>query len=171
MSVVNKRPWYREPLVWMVIAIPMSAVIAGMVMIYLAVDSDDGLVTDDYYKVGKEINLVVARDRAAVDYGLDAQLALLEDESQVVLNVQGKPEWSLPEHIEVRFMHATRPGFDRILLLVRGDSGEFRAPIPDLVIGKWHVQLAADDWRLLGAMNYPDEQQLSIKTEAVIPET
>ena len=36
----------------MVIAIPLSAVLAGIVMITIAGKTEDGLVVDDYYKVG-----------------------------------------------------------------------------------------------------------------------
>ena len=49
-------PWYREPLVWMVVAIPAAAVIAGAVMLVLANATWDGLVADDYYERGMQIN-------------------------------------------------------------------------------------------------------------------
>ena len=52
----STRPWFREPWVWLLIALPASAVLGGMVTIWIAVDSDDGLVVDDYYKRGLEIN-------------------------------------------------------------------------------------------------------------------
>ena len=45
--------WKREPLVWMLIAIPFSAVVMGVVMITLAIQSSSGLVVDDYYKKGQ----------------------------------------------------------------------------------------------------------------------
>ncbi len=51
-SLVPAVPWYRYKLVWMIIAIPAASVIAGINMIYLAVNTDDGLVVDDYYKEG-----------------------------------------------------------------------------------------------------------------------
>jgi len=52
MNATNSpiRNWKREPLVWMLIAIPLSAVIMGVVMITLAIQSFSGLVVDDYYK-------------------------------------------------------------------------------------------------------------------------
>ena len=52
-----KKPWYREPWVWLMIALPASAVVGGIITIYLAVSTSDGLVVDDYYKRGKAINL------------------------------------------------------------------------------------------------------------------
>ena len=84
-----KRPWYREPWVWLMIAFPMTAVIAGMTTIYLAVSTADGLVVDDYYKRGKAINMDLARDAAAARYQLKASIDIdLQDNSvQLLLEV------------------------------------------------------------------------------------
>ena len=68
-------PWHREPLVWMVLAIPAAAVVAGAVMLVLANATWDGLVADDYYKRGLEINRSLARDEEAVRLGIHASLA------------------------------------------------------------------------------------------------
>jgi hypothetical protein len=72
--MTDTRPWYAEPWVWLIIAIPLTAVIVGMITIYLAVSTSDGLVVDDYYKRGKAINVDLARDRAAARYELRAQI-------------------------------------------------------------------------------------------------
>ena len=69
-----KKPWYREPFVWLVILFPASAVIGGMITISLAISSDDGLVVDDYYKRGLEINRTLERDKAAARHGIQATL-------------------------------------------------------------------------------------------------
>ena len=63
----QNRHWYNFPLVWMMISIPFSAVIMGVVMIWLAVDTNDGLVVDDYYKQGLEINGLISRDKKAAE--------------------------------------------------------------------------------------------------------
>ncbi len=73
--------WKREPLVWMLIAIPFSAVIMGVVMITLAIQSWSGLVVDDYYKKGKQINRVLARDKFAYELGLAAGFKIENDGS------------------------------------------------------------------------------------------
>ena len=75
-SDVPVRNWKREPLVWMLIAIPLAAVIMGVVMLTLAIQSYSGLVVDDYYKKGKQINRVLARDRFAYELGLAAGFEL-----------------------------------------------------------------------------------------------
>ena len=67
--------WYREPFVWLLIAFPATAVIVGFTLLGLAIYSDDGMVEDDYYRKGKEINRVLARDQAAAKHGLESTLA------------------------------------------------------------------------------------------------
>ena len=67
----EKKPWYAEPWVWLMISFPLAAVIGGMITIYLAVLTSDGLVVDDYYKRGKAINVDLARDRAKELFGAD----------------------------------------------------------------------------------------------------
>ena len=74
-NVSGASPWYREPLVWMVLAIPAAAVIAGAVMLVLANATWDGLVTDDYYQRGMQINRSLTRDAEAARLGLEATLA------------------------------------------------------------------------------------------------
>ncbi len=37
------RPWYREPMVWLVIALPMSAVLAGLITFWIAWQGADSV--------------------------------------------------------------------------------------------------------------------------------
>ena len=59
----DTRPWYSHPYVWMVIAFPLAAVIAGFITLTLAIQSDTGLVVDDYYRKGQAINQIIERDQ------------------------------------------------------------------------------------------------------------
>ncbi len=49
-------PWYRQFWPWFIVSIPATTVLACLVLITLAVISDDGLVSDDYYREGLAIN-------------------------------------------------------------------------------------------------------------------
>ena len=55
-SMTKTNRWYREPIMWLVIAFPLTAVIVGFVSLALAIRSDDGMVEDDYYKQGMTIH-------------------------------------------------------------------------------------------------------------------
>lgn len=145
-------PWYREPLVWMLIAIPALSVVSGTAMLILALNSRDGLVADDYYRRGMEINLELDRDRAAQHRGVSAVLDI-DAGKNIALTLHQPPEQS-PAQLELRLLHATRAGFDRVLLLPRGRDGRYRGAALNLVPGKYYVQVAAEDWRIIGTLRY-----------------
>ena len=45
-------PFYKEPLVLLLVVPPIAAIIWGMVMLTLAFNGKDSLVSDSYYKEG-----------------------------------------------------------------------------------------------------------------------
>lgn len=145
-QINRKTAWHREPLVWLVIAFPLAAVLGGFATLMLAVRSWDGLVVDDYYKKGLEINKVIARDDAAVTSGYSATLAVDPDRVTVKLaNAQGKP---LPAGIKVSFIHATRAGLDRELDMPLSGDDRYVAPMSVLPPGHWHVHIETPEWRI-----------------------
>jgi uncharacterized protein len=159
----ENRPWYREPFVWLIIALPLTAVIAGLTTLYIAVVTRDGMVADDYYQRGLEINRFLDRDRAAARLGLKAQLHLdAATESVVVRFVETVPGAMLPKTITLHWMYATRSGHDRTEQLVLARDGAYRAEIPELVPGHWYVRIEAQDWRLQGSMRMPEDTGLAL---------
>ena len=121
-------PWYREPLVWLLILFPATAVVSGFATLWLAIGSDDGLVEDDYYRRGKEINRVLSRDRAAQRYGLESTLALDSARDELRMDLAASGLKTLPARVELRFLHATRAGLDRIVSLERAGRRLPRPP-------------------------------------------
>jgi len=153
-TLKQKTPWYREPWVWLMIALPMSAVIGGMITIYLAVTTSDGLVVDDYYKRGKAINLDLARDEAAARYQLRASIDLDMRDNLVQLQLESAAA-TLPKMLTFSLLHPTRPGHDQIILLRHAGDGVYYGDIDEVARGKWYLQLEADDWRLSGKLQVP----------------
>ena len=151
----SPKPWYREPFVWLLILFPLTAVIAGFVTLGLAITSDDGMVEDDYYRRGKEINLVLARDQAAAALGLQGRVEIDDAKHQLLIRLTARTPGTIPENVELRFLHATRAGVDRALVVPRQSGGLYQAPLPELAPGRWNVQLAAPDWRLMGSLIVP----------------
>ena len=149
-----KRPWYREPWVWLLIALPMSAVIGGIITIVIAVSTSDGLVVDDYYRRGKAINRDLARDRMAAQYRLEAHFDFGADGRRVGLSLRA-PDYRPPETLMLAVLHPTRKGLDQRVLLVRTQPGRYTGRLDLLAPGNWYVQLEADDWRLSGKLQAP----------------
>jgi hypothetical protein len=165
MSAPEARPWYREPLVWLLIAFPVSAVVGGFVTLALAIKTNDGLVADDYYWQGLQINRVLDRDRKAADEGIGANVVFDYQRAIVKVRLVAHPAVNFPAALQLSFLNATRARHDRTLELPRALNGDYEAPLPDLVPGHWYVQIEATDWRLLGSVRIPEENQVRIASE------
>ena len=164
-AATSPAPWYREPLVWMLIAIPGSAVLVGMLLLTLAIRSYDGLVVDDYYARGKQINQSLQRDRAAARHGLSASLNV--HAGGIALTLAGDSNFEPPAILSLGLYHATRGGHDRELTLVRSQDQVYRADLAPLPAGAWELQLASGDWRLTGRLHAPGESD--VRMVPVVP--
>lgn len=150
----QRKNWKQEPLVWLLIAIPATAVIMGVVMLTLAIQSYSGLVVDDYYKKGKQINRIIARDRFAYELGLAASVHFSVDGNIEVRFAPGV-DFVPAGDIELSLVHATKPGLDQALVLERGDSSLLRGKLNLRGEGRWNLYLQTADWRLTGSLQYP----------------
>lgn len=153
----QRKSWKQEPLVWLLIAIPMAAVIMGVVMLTLAIQSYSGLVVDDYYKKGKQINRVIARDRLAYELGLAAAVGFSDDG---LVEVRFAPELGFVpgDKIELSLVHATKPGLDQSVVLTRKGGLLLTGDLSLRGEGRWNLYLQTPDWRLTGSLQYPLHQ-------------
>lgn len=143
------RPWYREPLVVMVVAIPGLTVIGCMVTLWLAIRSDDGVVVDDYYKRGLAINRQLERDEAARRHGIAPSLAIARERGEIALTLTAGPGFRQPATIRLSLLRAGRAGEDRIVTLAQAGDGRYHGTTAPLAMGRWYTLLEADDWRNL----------------------
>lgn len=155
MNTTDVRPWYREPWPWILAAGPFIVVIAGLYTAWLAVKSNDGLVTDDYYKKGLSANQTIARSEQATRMGLVAGIRITSDTLSVRLQASEKG-FAMPPTLVATISHPTRAGLDQSRVLVRtGDlyAGEVRLPSA----GHWLVLLEDEPktWRLMGNVILP----------------
>jgi len=148
-------PWYRHRWPWFLMAGPGLVVVASFITLRLAIVSNDGLVTEDYYKKGLAINQTLAlNDRARV-LGLEAGVRL--NLESISIRISSKvADFSPPSQILVKITHPTRAGLDqsRVLSLENGRyNGKFKLP----AAGHWLVQVedAAKTWRMLGNIVLP----------------
>lgn len=159
-------PWYRHRWPWFLISGPLIVAIAGFITLGLAAHNADGLVADDYYKRGKEINADLSRDREAARLGLAAQVVLAQNGAVRAQLASTQP---LP-HLFATFAHATQSGRDLQVKLPLVAPGEYGAPAALLPPGKWHVILTGPDrkWRLMGTAQ-SDNGTLSLKLAPAAP--
>ncbi len=155
MTAAVARPWYREPWPWILASGPAIVVVAALYTAWLAVVSNDGLVTDDYYRKGLSANQTIARSEQAAKMGLVAGIRVSSDVLSVRLQAADK-SFVMPPTLALTITHPTRAGLDQSRVLLRnGDlySGEVRLP----AAGHWLVLLEDErkTWRLMGNVILP----------------
>lgn len=167
-KLIAIKPWYRHPWPWILMAGPFIVVIAGVITLYLAVSSNDGLVDDDYYKQGLAVNQVTARNQSAVRLGLQADLMLSTDGKQIRILLRGKPDTVLPDVLKLRIAHPTRAGVDQNVLLPSDGAGSYSGKLSALLTGRWRIALEDEkgEWRLTGDWNIENNASLRLPDEA-----
>lgn len=144
------RPWYKEPWPWILISLPLTAVIVGIYFLNVAIKTDDGLVVDDYYNKGKAINTELRRDKAAADLGITAQVMFAADGRTVTINTTStKP---LPDTLTLRIVHPAQDDFDAITEVHKSAGNQYTGSLPKGLAkaNHWYVQLEdkANQWRV-----------------------
>ncbi|MCF8179044.1 MAG: FixH family protein [Sulfuritalea sp.] len=172
LNISAPRPWYREPWPWILAVGPFIVVIAGIYTAWLAVKSNDGLVTDDYYRKGLSANQTIARSVLASKFGLTASVRIVDDTLTVRVKATDK-SFKMPPTLAVTISHPTRAGLDQFRVLAgKADlySGEVRLP----AAGHWLVLLEDErkTWRLMGNVILPAKGETVIggSTVPVTPE-
>lgn len=157
----DPRPWYRQRWPWILIAGPAVVVVAGIVTTWIAVRTSDGLVADDYYKQGLEVNQRLARSDAAAALQIEARLRLAA--GRIDINLTSHSGAALPARLKVTLAHPTRAGEDHVLGL-SGQMGVYSAMLAPLGPGRWRVVIEdeAGAWRLAGSVQLPDEPEAII---------
>ena len=145
------RPPWREPMVWLIAALPIASVVAGISLLVIAVRSGGADTVADPVQRTAQIQVSdLGPDERAQQLQLTAIVrvgaGLVE-----VLPVTGAFDPGAP--LRLALHHPTLASADRELLLQPTETG-WRGKI-DLDTGHdWNLQVSADDgqWRLRGRM-------------------
>jgi hypothetical protein len=126
-------PWYRQGWPWFIISIPAASVILGFNLLFLAHQTNNSLVVDDYYKAGKAINQFAVRDRLAAQWGLHA--GVTSDSNGIVLqlsalsakadNGDAELKFDYPAAVSLRWVHVTQAHKDGSALLAYAGGGRY----------------------------------------------
>ncbi len=144
-----RKPWYREPWPWFLMAGPGLVVVAAIATAVIAFRGADGLVADDYYKQGLGINRQIARDEAARALGISGEVRLEAGTVRVTLRAAA----ALPDRVTLRFAHHSRASEDRIVHLARRGEGTYEAPLPALPPGRWRTIVETAQWRVAALLD------------------
>ena len=117
-------PWYKQFWPWFLISLPLSVVIAAIVTINIAIESDDGLVSDDYYKEGLAIHKDADRAARAAALGIAGVLIYDAETGAVTLTLE-QPLQGDAAALSLRVIHPTLPNQDQSIQLTPLDQAHF----------------------------------------------
>ena len=146
------KPWYRHPWPWILMAGPFAVIVAGAVTVYLAVVSNDGLVSDDYYKQGLAVNQQTARDQRALALGLRADLMLSAEGESVRILLGSRETNIMPPLLRLAVTHPTRAGVDQQIQIKHEGGGVYTGRFATPLRGRWNISVEDEprEWRLGG---------------------
>ena len=160
---LDSEPWYRYGWTWFLISVPRVSIGLGFTMLYLGLSTNNSLVVDDYYKAGKAINLRIARDVRATQYGLQSEVFQMSEGVVLTLShavAAADPATAAeltPDGLRVRFVHVTQAHHDTSLVARHIGGGRYLAVgarMPDS--DRWRIHVApepgddgAGTWRLV----------------------
>ncbi len=145
--------WYTVPAVWIVIGIPVFSVITTLCFVWISVQTFDGVVVDDYYRKGLQINRDLARDRYAATKGIEAFGEIAAGRLRLQFSSDVIEVW--PDRLPVSFYHPTVSNRDVAAILTYDGDGQYSAADLQLDPGKWNIVTETESWRLRGNVFHP----------------
>lgn len=152
------RPWYREPLVWLVIGLPAMVVVAGVWTLVVAARAGGAdAVPDTVRRTAQVQQADLGPDREAARLGLEAELAVDASSGALQVSLRGPAADAQPALLWLELRHPVRAEDQRLPLSRAGEAWRGRLPDAgggDGVPHDWILRLGPEDgaWRLAGRL-------------------
>lgn len=169
-STTASQPWYRYPIVWLVVAIPASSVLVGALLLTMALRVPESVVRDDYYQAGRAINIDLRESRRAEDLNVEALFTPLDTGGwQLEVSIP-ESEGHGPQPIEllkVMLAHPTQAHKDVDLTLRPGADGYWLGHVEELS-GARNLAIHARQaqWQLRGQVMLREQSEAPIRLTA-----
>lgn len=172
-EVIQTKPWYQHPMVWLVVGIPLWSVVAGTTFIYIALSDANDVVKDNYYKEGLAINMSLEQDAAAKALNLQATVEV-KDETRLLVKLDN----GFGPYIRLSLYHNSDNDFDThgAMAQVRSDEtgAWYQYQLPQAINGRWYIELSGTDsgeqasqkqldWRLHQRVDFPLDSPAVLK--------
>lgn len=155
-DIAAEKPWYRQFWPWFIMALPATAVVAGISTVVIAVKNQDSLVRDDWYKEGRAINQNMARDEAAGRLGVFADVRVDTLTGEITVSLKSKDSThTSPTQLQLVLSHPTQAEADQHLVLLRGSDGNYRGHLQSALQGRFDIEVGDTEWRLLSSRVFP----------------
>ena len=150
-------PWYKQFWPWFLISLPLSVVIAAIVTINIAIQTDDGLVSDDYYKEGLAIHKDADARARAKALGIAAIVQYAPETGVIHLTLE-KPLQDASAALSLSVTHPTRADQDQVAELSPSGNRQYAGRLDALGPARWKLELQPTDgrWRVEGRLPLPN---------------
>ena len=154
MTDLDTKPWYRQFWPWFIIALPASAVVAGLTTVWIAMQTTDSLVvsSEDGVRNATDRHLLAERLAAELDV---AALVEIDPETRVVsAAVRSSGLDALPATLDFELSHPAFANRDQHITLSRAMNDSDGNPVwvghfLSVPSGRFYAVLkAGDDWRV-----------------------
>jgi len=151
--VTDIKPWYKQIWPWVLIVLPLCAVVASVTTLFIAINNKPDMVVEDYYKKGKAINVDLSRLENAYRLALKFTLSVSGDKI-TLMQTFGEPQTAA---LRLKFIHRTQKIKDFEQLLTANANGEYILNLTQPLAGKWTIQLESFDakWRIQTVEKFP----------------
>lgn len=150
------KPWYKQFWPWFLISMPLVVVVWTVITVIVFSQNSVSLVTEDYYKKGKGINIDLSKINVAKELELSA--SVFSDENDVVISFN-KGQLEHYPALTAMFVHRTLPDRDFTQLLTSDANGDYRLTLDEAMQGPWFIELTPHnaEWLVQGRVTFPSE--------------
>lgn len=155
------KPWYKQIWPWLLIAIPLFAILRAVHTVYLMNQQSPDLVVDEYYTEGKAINQNLAKYKEAASRNLQGKILLAGNKAVVTFATNA----ALDDTIVLDFTHATLAANDFQVEAQRSGESMYVAELPATLSGKWNliVHDSATQWKLRAELTLPITTEIALR--------
>ncbi|ENM5880421.1 FixH family protein [Vibrio metoecus] len=148
------KPWYKQFWPWFLIILPLTVVIWTVATVIVFANNSVSLVTEDYYKKGKGINIDLSKINIAKELELHATI---QSEGNNVFIAFDKGQLTHYPAIQAMFAHRTLPDRDFSQLVTADAQGIYRVKLDHELQGPWFIELTPHDaqWLIQGRITFP----------------
>lgn len=156
-------PFRSNPVFWIMWLLPAAAVVAGLTTLGIALRHADPALPAAYHWEGEHLDQDFEQQRLAASHGIEVDV----DTSGGACRATLRHAPDDPASLTLMFTHSSDAGLDRVVLLRRTQSGEYRGACAPLPAGRWRLALedAAGAWAIRAQFN-ADQEQLMLRARA-----
>jgi hypothetical protein len=171
-EIFDSKPWYKQLWPWIIISLPGSAVIAGLTTLFIAIENQDPLVKDDWYKDGKAINRRVEHDKNAYTLGIKAEIKIDDITGDLNLSIShADPSFGFPDKLYLELIHPTLAERDQRLILTKTQPPLYHGNLQQALKGKRHINLSNKGLTQVAENNNSPKPIWRLKGTALFPLT